>query len=430
MLQPRIETMNAEKLGKLQILRLKKILRKVFRRQRFYREKMRSLGLKPSDIRDKKDLSKLPFTLKNDLRTSYPYNAIVVSRDRVLELHASSGTTGKPTLIAYTFKDLRNWSELMARSLAAAGVTKNDVIHVSYNYHMFTGGLGFHYGGLKLGAAVIPAGTGGSERQVKMIVDFGATVLASVPNYALRLAEVAGDMGIDPIHDTKVRKGVFGAEPWSNEMRMRIEKAWDMDARDMYGLSELYGPGVAVECGEKEGLHVWEDHYLAEVVDPKTGEPVEPEEWGVLVITTLTHDALPLIRYWTGDITRFLDIGKCGCGRTHRKIDRVKGRVDDMLIINGLNVYPSAVESIVLREDWASNVFIIEVGKNGHMDRGRLIVESRRILDASEAEVLAKKLAARLRENLLVSFHVKVVNPGALTVNWGGKMRRVVKTEA
>ncbi|MEM4514555.1 MAG: AMP-binding protein, partial [Ignisphaera sp.] len=288
-----LEVISHNDLEKIQLERLKMQIKKVFENCYYYRKKMKEVGLSPEDIKSFEDLKKLPFTTKDDLRNTYPYGALAVDLSEVVEVHGSSGTTGKPTVSLYTAKDIENWSELMARSLTAIGITKKDILFIAYNYHMFTGGFGFHYGALKIGATAIPGGVGYTQRQVMLVKDLGVTMLTSVPNYALRLAEVAFELGIDPAKDTKVRKGMFGAAPWSEEMRSRIERVWDMHAYDMYGMSELYGPGVASECIYKGGLHVWEDHYFVEVVDPKTGELLEPEEKGELVVTTLTKDAVP-----------------------------------------------------------------------------------------------------------------------------------------
>ncbi len=391
-----------------------------------YRRKLQEVGLTPDDIRSLQDLRKLPFTYKDDLREAYPYGAFAVPLSEVVEIHASSGTTGKPTVVGYTSKDLRNWAHLMARSLAAAGVTREDVLYVALGYHWFTGGLGFHYGGQELGALVVPAGTGFTQRHVQMIKDLGATVLGAVPNYALRLAEVALEMGVDPAKDTKVRTGVFGAEMWSDELRKRINELWDMDSYDIYGMSELYGPGTAMECQYHEGLHVWEDHYIVEVVDPKTGEPLEPEEEGVLVVTPITHEAMPLLRYWTNDLTFLYDVRTCECGRTMRKIARIKGRADDMLIINGVNVFPSAVETVILSNPMVGNNYQIVVEREGNLDRMYVLVESKRKLAEEEKEKLARELEYDLREVLIISPRVKVLEPGELPRVEGGKAKRVV----
>ncbi|MDW8086205.1 MAG: phenylacetate--CoA ligase, partial [Ignisphaera sp.] len=340
---PSLETIDRSELERIKLEKLRYQLVRLYQNSPYYHRKMKEAKIEPSDIKTLKDIERLPFTTKEDLRNAYPYGTLIVPLTEIVEVHGSSGTTGKPTLSFYTHRDIENWSELMARCLTGVGMTKGDVILIAYNYHMFTGGLGFHYGALKIGALAIPAGVGYSQRQVMMIVDLGVTVLTSVPNYAIRLAEVAFEMGVDPARDTKVRKGVFGAEMWSDALRKKIEKIWNMETFDIYGMAELYGPGAAIDCQYHNGLHVWEDHYLVEVVDPRSGEPVGPEEKGELVVTTLSKDAMPLVRYRTRDITRILDEKKCQCGRTHIKIDRIQGRTDDMFIINGVNIWPTAI---------------------------------------------------------------------------------------
>ncbi len=421
-----IEKAPRKEIEELQLKRLRQTVRLAYEKVPLYRKKFEEANLSPDDIKTLDDLRKIPFTVKDDLRQAYPYGMFAVPLSEVVEVHASSGTTGKPTVVGYTKGDIENWSELMARSFAAAGVTKEDVLYVALGYHWFTGGLGFHYGGQKIGALVVPAGTGYTQRHVQMIKDLGATVLGAVPNYALRLAEVALEMGIDPRKDTKVRTGILGAEMWSDEMRKRINELWDMDAYDIYGMSELYGPGTAMECHLHEGLHVWEDHYLVEVVDPKTGEPLEPEEEGVLVVTPLTHEAMPLLRYWTNDITFIYDTRSCDCGRTMRKIARIKGRADDMLIINGVNVFPSAVEIVLLSNPKVSHQYQIVVEREGTLDRMYIFVESKEKLDEKAKEELAKELEHSLREALIITPRVKVLDPGELPRIEGGKAKRVI----
>ncbi|UXD21309.1 phenylacetate-CoA ligase [Ignicoccus pacificus DSM 13166] len=421
-----IEKAPRKEIEELQLKRLRQTVRHAYENVPLYRRKLDEAGVKPDDIKSLDDIRKIPFTMKDDLRKEYPYGMFAVPLSEIIEIHASSGTTGKPTVVGYTKKDIDNWSELMARSFAAAGITKDDILYVALGYHWFTGGLGFHYGGQRIGAMVVPAGTGFTQRHVRMIKDLGATVLAAVPNYALRLAEVALEMGVDPAKDTKVRTGVFGAEMWSDELRKRINELWNMDSYDIYGMSELYGPGTAMECHYHDGLHVWEDHYLVEVVDPKTGEPVEPEEEGVLVVTPLTHEAMPLLRYWTNDITFIYDTKTCECGRTMRKIARIKGRADDMLIINGVNVFPSAVEVVLLSNPKVNHQYQIVVEREGNLDRMYVIVESKEKLDEKSKEQLAKELEYSLRETLIITPRVKVVDPGEIPRIEGGKAKRVI----
>jgi len=426
MLQPSIESAPREEIEKIQLERLRLTVKRAYEYVPLYRKKMKEAGISPEDIRGLEDVVKLPFTFKDDLRREYPFGLLAVPLSKVLEVHASSGTTGRPTVVAYTRRDLENWAELMARTFAAGGLARGDVLYSTLNYHWFTGGLGFHYGAMRLGATIVPAGPGYTRRHVQMIRDLGATALAAVPNYAIRLAETALEMGVDPARDTGVRLGFFGAEMWSDEMRRRINKLWDMDSYDVYGMSELYGPGTAVDCHIHEGLHVWEDHYLVEVVDPKTGEPLEPEEEGVLVVTPLTHDAMPLIRYWTNDLTFILDARSCDCGRTMKRIARIKGRADDMLIINGVNVFPQTIEMIALSEPLAAPYYQVIVEREDSMDRLTVVVEAAKRLSDEEKRELARRLQERLREAIIVNPRVVIVDPGELPRGEGGKAKRVI----
>lgn len=421
-----VERAPREEIEKIQLQRLRETVKNAYENVPFYREKMKKAGVRPEDIRSLEDVRKLPFTYKDDLRRNYPYGLLAVPLSEVVEVHASSGTTGKPTVVAYTRRDLENWAELMARGMAAAGVTRDDIVYIALGYHWFTGGLGFHYGAQRLGALAVPAGTGFTQRHVMMIRDLGATVLAAVPNYALRLAEVAAEMGVDPARDTMVRVGMFGAEMWSEELRKRINEAWDMESFDVYGMSELYGPGTAFECHMHDGLHVWEDHYLVEVVDPKTGDPLGPEEEGVLVVTPLTHDAMPLLRYWTNDLTYIYDSRSCDCGRTMKRIARIKGRADDMLIINGVNVFPQVVEQVLLSEPWTNHHYQIIVEREGNLDRMYVLVETKRRLSPEEKERLAQRLQHRLHEALMINPRIRILNPGELPRQEGGKAKRVI----
>ncbi|MCC6017071.1 MAG: phenylacetate--CoA ligase [Desulfurococcaceae archaeon] len=422
---PSLECLSRDLLEKLQLQRLKEIVYKLYNNSKYYRQKMKEKNITPEDIKTLQDITKLPFTTKEDLRELYPYSMSVVPIESLAEIRASSGTTGKPTISLYTHRDIENWSEVMARSLVATGIVKGDILAIAYNYHMFTGGFGFHYGALRVGVVAIPIGVGYTQRTVMLLKDLGVTALTSVPNYALRLAEVAYEMGIDPAKDTKVRKGVFGAAPWSEEMRKRIEKVWDMQAYDMYGLSELWGPGVAIECIYKQGLHVWEDHFVVEVVDPKTGEPIDIEEKGELVFTTLTKDAIPLIRYRTRDISRILDIKQCECRRTHRKIDRIQGRTDDMFIINGVNIWPKTIEDVLLKEPLLAPFYQIVIDRVDALDRLTIYVESKTKLSDNEKSLLARRLEYQLREAILVTPKVEIADPGTLP-RFDGKPKVVI----
>lgn len=328
------ETLPREDLEAVQLRRLRALVERVYHLVPFYRRRLDDAGVKPEDIRSLADLELLPFTTKQDIRDNYPFGLFAVPMEQIVRIHASSGTTGKPTPVAYTQRDLNTWADLMARTLAACGVHRGDIVHIAYGYGLFTGGLGFHYGVERLGAAVIPVSGGQTRRQIMLIQDFGPTVLCCTPSFALYLAEVAEEMGVD-FRQTKLRVGIFGAEPWSEAMRTEIEARLHLDALDIYGLSEIIGPGVAVECLEaKHGLHLFEDHFLPEIIDPVTLKRLPPGELGELVITTLTKEAFPLIRYRTRDITA-IDYAPCVCGRTLARIRRIQGRSDDMLIIRG-----------------------------------------------------------------------------------------------
>ena len=422
----RIETASREEIDKVKLERLRWTVKHAYEDNSFYHRALKKAGVTPSDIRSLEDVSKLPFTLKKDLRERYPYGMISVSLEEVVELHASSGTTGKPTVVAYTRGDLENWGELMARTMSMAGVGSGDVLYVALGYHWFTGGLGFHYGGLKLGATVVPAGTGYTRRNITMIRDLGATSVAAVPNYMIRMAEVAGEMGVDLKRDMKVRTALLGAEMWTEEMRRRIESLWGLEAFDVYGMSELYGPGAAGECHVHDGLHVWEDHFLVEIVDPETGEPLGPEEKGVLVVTPLTHEAMPLLRYWTNDITFIYDSRECDCGRTMQRIARITGRADDMLIVNGVNVFPSSIETVLLRVRGVSPNYRVTVYREGGLDKMRIEVEAEESVPPDMYRVLERTLREGLRDVLLMNPRVEVLPPGTLDRVEGGKAKRII----
>ncbi len=425
---PSVECMPRDELEKLKLQRLREAVAYAYDRVPYYRRRMKEAGVTPQDIRSLEDLKKLPFTTKQDLRENQPFGHVAVPLSELLEVHGSSGTTGEPTLVYYTARDIENWSEIMARCLAAAGLTRRDVFQITPSFSLFTGGFGFYYGARKIGALIVPTGPGYSKRQIYVMTKLGTTMIAGIASYALRLAEVAMEMGIDPAKDTKVRKGVFGAEMWSDALRKRIEKVWDMESFDIYGMSELYGPGVAIDCQYHQGLHVWEDHFIVEVIDPGTGEPVEPEEKGELVITALTKEAVPIIRYRTRDISRILDAKSCDCGRTHVRIDRIQGRTDDMFTVSGVNVWPSAVESVILKEPLVGNEYQIIVEKTGSRERMIVRVESSRKLSEEEKEALSRRLQYELRETILVSPIVEILDPGTLP-RGEGKAKRVIIRE-
>lgn len=421
------ETLPREALEALQLKRLKHTLERVYATVPFYRRKFDEAGIKPDDIKSLDDLKRLPFTTKDDLRENYPFGMFAVPLKQVVRIHASSGTTGKPTVVGYTRRDIETWSELMARSLASAGVTKEDIIQNAYGYGLFTGGLGVHYGAEKLGATVIPVSGGHSKRQITIMKDFGATVLTCTPSYALHLAEVAQEMGINP-KDMKLRVGIFGAEPWTEEMRKEIEETWGIKAIDIYGLSEIIGPGVSIECEEAQnGLHIFEDHFIPEIIDPETGEVLPPGEYGELVITTITKEAFPVIRYRTRDITCLIP-EPCICGRTMVRMGRVKGRTDDMLIIRGVNVFPSQIEEIIMATEGVLPHYMIVVDREGTLDVMEVQVEVDEKIFSDEVkrlQQLARKLEQNIKDTLGISVKVRLVEPKTLQ-RFEGKAKRVI----
>ncbi|BAT71316.1 phenylacetate-CoA ligase [Thermosulfidibacter takaii ABI70S6] len=421
------ETLPREALEALQLKRLQQTVERVYATVPFYRKKFQEAGVTPDDIKSLEDLKRLPFTTKDDLRENYPFGMFAVPLKQVVRIHASSGTTGKPTVVGYTKRDIETWSELMARSLFAAGVTKEDIIQNAYGYGLFTGGLGVHYGAEKIGATVIPISGGHSKRQIMIMKDFGATVLTCTPSYALHLAEVAEEMGVDP-KSTSLKVGIFGAEPWTEEMRKQIETTWNIKAIDIYGLSEIIGPGVSIECEEAQnGLHIFEDHFIPEIINPETGEPLPYGEYGELVITTITKEAFPVIRYRTRDITRLIK-EPCICGRTHVRMDRVKGRTDDMLIIRGVNVFPSQIEEILISTEGVLPHYMIVVDREGTLDTLEVQVEVDEKIFSDEVrklQQLARKIEQNIKETIGVTAKVKLVEPKTLQ-RFEGKAKRVI----
>ena len=422
MFDRRAETMPRDELAALQLARLQHTLQRAYDNVSHFRKSFDAAGVKPRDVKALGDIMRVPFTVKTDLRDNYPFAMFAVPREDVLRVHASSGTTGKPTVVGYTKADLANWSDLMARSLACAGAKPGDIIHNAYGYGLFTGGLGAHYGAERLGCTVIPMSGGGTERQVLLLKDFAANVLCATPSYALNIAEVAGQMGVD-LRQTALRIGVFGAEPWSDAMRRDLQERLGIKAVDLYGLSEILGPGVACECHvAQEGLHGWEDHFLFEVIDPETLQPLPRGEAGELVITTLTKEALPMIRYRTRDITRLAD-EPCACGRTHVRIMRVTGRSDDMLIIRGVNVYPSQLEAILLSLPGLSPHYQIVLTRQGALDEAAIEVEL--APDSSEADRRAKarEIAHHIKSMIGVTCDVIIKSPGEVPRSQGKAVR-------
>lgn len=413
-------------LQRIQSERLVETVQRVYHSVPAYRHKMQEAGLVPGDIRDVGDLRKLPFTTKGDLRDNYPFGMFTVPMSEIVRVHASSGTTGKPTVVGYTRKDLHTWAEVVSRSLCMAGVHRNDVVQVAYGYGLFTGGLGLHYGTENLGATVIPISGGNTEKQIMLMQDFGTTVIACTPSYALFLAEVMRDMGIAP-GSLKLKTGIFGAEPWSENMRREIEQKLGLKAIDIYGLSEIIGPGVSCECEEQAGMHINEDHFLPEIIDPQTLEPLPPGERGELVFTTITKEGIPLIRYRTRDLTR-LTYEKCACGRTLARMEKCFGRSDDMLIIRGVNVFPSQIESVLLEMSETEPHYLLVVEREGTMDTLRLMVEVQEQFFSDEIkalEALRRKITQKIQSTLGISVDVKLVEPRTIE-RTAGKAKRVI----
>ena len=421
------ETLPREALEALQLKRLRALIEKEYAVVPYYRQKMDDAGVKPSDIKSLQDLRRLPFTTKEDLRENYPFGLFAVSFERVVRIHASSGTTGKPTVVGYTRRDIDTWAELMARTLSASGAHQGDVVHNAYGYGLFTGGLGAHYGAERIGAAVIPISGGNTKRQIMIMQDFGSTVLLCTPSYALNIADVMKDMGIRP-SSLKLRVGLFGAEPWSENMREEIEKKLGIKALDIYGLSEVMGPGVASECIEgKRGLHVFEDHFIPEIIDPETGEDVPAGESGELVFTTITKEAFPVVRYRTRDISRLIP-EPCACGRTFNRMQRITGRSDDMLIIRGVNVFPSQVEHVLMSIEGVEPHYQIIVDREGSLDVVEVQVEVSEEIFSDEVKVLerlGKRTEREIKDLLGISCKVKLVEPKTIQRS-EGKAKRVI----
>jgi phenylacetate-CoA ligase len=417
------ETMPRKALSALQTERLKRTLERAYANVPHYRSKFDAAGVKPDNLRGLADIARFPVTVKADLRDSYPFGLLAVPRDKVVRLHASSGTTGTATVVGYTQGDLNRWADLMARSLACAGASPGDIVHNAYGYGLFTGGLGAHYGAERLGCTVVPVSGGATERQVALLSDFGAHVLCATPSYALNIAEVAASMGVD-LRKSSLRLGVFGAEPWSDAMRRDLEARLGIKAIDIYGLSEIMGPGVACEChAEQSGLHGWEDHFLFEVVNPDTLQPLPHGETGELVITTLTKEALPMIRYRTRDITRLSD-APCACGRTHVRIMRVAGRNDDMLIIRGVNVYPSQVEAVLIGlPGLASGHYQIVLTKDGALDAMTVEVEPDAPMAEAECAAKAREVAHHIKSMIGVTCSIAIKSPGDIARSQGKAVR-------
>jgi phenylacetate-CoA ligase len=418
-----IETASKDELAALQLRRLKDTLRLAHDRVPHYRKKFDTAGVHPDDLKAPSDIAKFPFTIKDDLRENYPFGMFAVPMQDIVRVHASSGTTGKPTVVGYTRSDIETWSRIMARSIRAAGGRSSDKIHVAYGYGLFTGGLGAHYGGEFLGATVIPVGGGFTERQVQLITDFQPDIIMVTPSYMMAIADEFERQGLKP-SDCSLRIGIFGAEPWTDSLRAEIERRMGIHALDLYGLSEVIGPGVAAECIEtKDGLTIWEDHFYPEIIDPETGNVLPDGETGELVITSLTKEGMPVIRYRTRDLTRLLP----GTARTMRRIARIKGRSDDMLIIRGVNVFPSQIEAVLMRDEQLAPHYVLEIRREGALDTLEVLVESRPTLTltADENAALARRAEQLIKGFVGVTATVRVVAPGTIERSQG-KAKRVI----
>jgi phenylacetate-CoA ligase len=417
--------MDREQLYSLQLKRLRETVSRVYEKVPYYRSLFDEKGIRPGDIEKLEDVAKLPFTTKTALRDNYPYGLFAMPLNKIVRLHASSGTTGKPTVVGYSQRDLDTWSDLVARVVTQAGVTADDVVQITFGYGLFTGAFGLHYGLERVGATIVPASVGNTERQIMLMQDFGTTALVGTPSYCLHLAEVAAGMGIDPA-SMNIRVGLYGSEAWTESMRHELEKSWGAKATDNFGLSEIMGPGVAGECTAEPGMHINEDHFLAEVIDPETGEPLDYGEEGELVLTTLTKEALPIIRYRTRDIT-VLNPEKCACGRTTARMRKVMGRTDDMLIISGVNVFPSQIETVLMDIDGTTPHYKIIVDKKGYLDYLEVQVEVTDEMFTGafrDLEALENRIKERMRSVLQINAKVRLLEPRSLERSTG-KVKRV-----
>ena len=423
------ETLSRDELDKLQTKRLKETVARVYGAVPFYKKKFNELGIVPGDIKSIHDISKLPFTKKQDLRDNYPFGLFAVKQDAVVRIHSSSGTTGKPTVVGYTKNDMDIWNEVVARCCTMSGVNSEDTVHNAYGYGLFTGGLGLHDGAQTVGAAVVPSSGGFTSRQLLLMKDFGATTLASTPSFALHLAEVAIKEGYDLKKDFKLKCGIFGAEPTSEGLKEEVARVWGIEYYEVYGMSEIIGPGVSNSCSEHNGLHIFEDHFYPEIIDPKTAEVLPYGEKGELVITSLTKQAFPIIRYRTGDITS-LDQTPCRCGRTHVRMKSVMGRVDDMLIVNGVNVFPSQVEHVLASIEEITLNYQIIADKKGYLDSLEIMVEVNDTMPMDSIgalENLKKKIQGELLNNLYINAKIKLVEPRSIERSMGKAVRVIDK---
>ncbi len=421
-----IECASRYEMAAIQSERLIKTVERIYHNIPSYRAKMQEKGLVPGDIKGIEDISKLPFTEKSDLRDNYPFGMFTVPMSEIVRVHASSGTTGKPTVVGYTRNDLNMWAEVVTRTLCMAGVQQNDIVQIAYGYGLFTGGLGMHYGTENLGATVIPISGGNTQKQLQLMQDFGTSVIACTPSYALFLAEVMKDKNIDP-ESLNLRVGIFGAEPWSENMRKEIESKLKIKAIDIYGLSEIVGPGVSCECEEQAGMHINEDHFIPEIIHPETLEPMPHGEIGELVFTTVTKEGIPIIRYRTRDLTRLI-YDKCKCGRTLVRMEKCMGRSDDMLIIRGVNVFPSQIESVLLEMSETEPHYLLIVEREGTLDILKVMVEVQEQFfsdEVRELEALKRKITQNIQNTLGISVNVKLVEPKTIE-RTAGKSKRVI----
>ena len=424
--QPDIETMSREDLEALQLERLQALVKRVYQKIPFYKESFDKAGINPEDIKSLADLTKLPFTVKQDMRDAYPFGLFAVPRKDVVRVHCSSGTTGTATVVGYTQKDLENWGDCFARALYGAGCGPDSTLQIAYGYGLFTGGLGAHNGGERAGCTVLPMSTGNTKRQVRLMKDFDVDCLCCTPSYALNIAEVAQEEGYD-VHEFPIHAGILGAEPCSEATRAEIEQKMGIQVYDIYGLSEVMGPGVACECEKQHGLHVCEDQFIIEILDPKTLQPVPDGEWGEVVFTTLCKECSPLVRYRTRDISRIL-VGECECGRTFRRMDRIAGRTDDMMILRGVNVFPSQIEEEIVSFPEIAPQYQLILTTKGTLDHAELRVETVREFPFDEIrrlEKLKKDLQKALKENLQIAVDVKIVEPKTIE-RAEGKAKRII----
>lgn len=422
----RSECMSRDEMRELQGRRLRHTVERVYHNVPFYRKKMHELGLEPGDIQGIEDLSKLPFTTKQDLRDNYPFSLAAIPMSQIVRLHASSGTTGKPVVVGYSRKDLRTWSEVIARALYSYGVDNHDFVQIAYGYGLFTGGMGLHYGAEKVGAAVIPISGGNTKKQIQIMKDFGSSVLACTPSYALYIAETMQEMGIKR-EDLKLRVGIFGAEPWTENMRKEIEESLNIKAMDIYGLSEVIGPGVAYDCEMKNGLHINEDHFVPEIINPETCEVLPYGSKGELVFTTITKEGMPLLRYRTRDLTVLKD-GECECGRTLVRMEKILGRSDDMIIIRGVNVFPSQIESVLLEMGETKPHYMLFVDRVNNLDILEVWVEVDEVFFSDQIrklESLTKKIKHNIESTLGIGVKLKLVEPKTIERS-EGKAKRLI----